>query len=333
MSSTEACECSICCADITAKTGKTTMGCGHSFHFSCLSKWFLSSETCPNCRAEVGENDGFDSTFFTDEDEEEDNDEEDDDEEDEEDEEDEAEELTCEYNCEQMNALILARGGTPFTIDAWIAAGFLPEICFWNADGLNNFLTDAGASPMTNEEWNAEFNKHNPPPTSFTFSSDELDAQIAHYGGQPPNFAQSSEGTRIFYHHDLESFANLCVDQGGRAPTREEWDAYRAKEWDAYLAIVRAQQQVPQSYGGSSAATPATSAKILDMTRDELNSYSRAAGGTEISPTAWTLLASTLKTAGKEQCLNFLQDEFKLVVASLGARILLDEEWEELVSN
>lgn len=48
-------ECPICFdAIVVSKTGITTMSCGHSFHFYCLSKWFLAQPTCectcPCCR-------------------------------------------------------------------------------------------------------------------------------------------------------------------------------------------------------------------------------------------------------------------------------------------
>lgn len=49
-------ECACCLEEITRETGKTTMGCGHSFHFMCLVSWFnvqvrdVGHETCPCCR-------------------------------------------------------------------------------------------------------------------------------------------------------------------------------------------------------------------------------------------------------------------------------------------
>ena len=49
-------QCACCLEDITRETGKTVMGCGHSFHFMCLVSWFdvqvrdHLDETCPCCR-------------------------------------------------------------------------------------------------------------------------------------------------------------------------------------------------------------------------------------------------------------------------------------------
>lgn len=53
-------ECPICCETIeVATTGIATMACNHSFHFFCLSKWFISqpddTQSCPCCRREASD--------------------------------------------------------------------------------------------------------------------------------------------------------------------------------------------------------------------------------------------------------------------------------------
>jgi len=48
-------ECSICYGNIDATTGSTILSCSHSFHFSCIAKWFTKQETCPCCRKEMGD--------------------------------------------------------------------------------------------------------------------------------------------------------------------------------------------------------------------------------------------------------------------------------------
>lgn len=54
-------ECSICYNDITSSTGKVELSCSHSFHFSCLTKWFDRQNTegcgqnCPMCRHQANE--------------------------------------------------------------------------------------------------------------------------------------------------------------------------------------------------------------------------------------------------------------------------------------
>jgi len=46
-------ECSICYENITKETGKAELSCSHSFHLTCLSKWFIKNESCPCCRHEA----------------------------------------------------------------------------------------------------------------------------------------------------------------------------------------------------------------------------------------------------------------------------------------
>ena len=48
-------ECPICYENIDATTGVTTLSCSHSFHYGCISGWFLKQEvgTCPCCRKEM----------------------------------------------------------------------------------------------------------------------------------------------------------------------------------------------------------------------------------------------------------------------------------------
>jgi hypothetical protein len=54
-------DCSICYEAITETTGKTSLGCSHTFHFRCIVKWFDSQvendikESCPCCRHEATE--------------------------------------------------------------------------------------------------------------------------------------------------------------------------------------------------------------------------------------------------------------------------------------
>ena len=45
-------DCPICFESITPSTGNVTTSCGHSYHFSCLSDWYVTQEkkSCPCCR-------------------------------------------------------------------------------------------------------------------------------------------------------------------------------------------------------------------------------------------------------------------------------------------
>jgi hypothetical protein len=50
-------ECAICFEDLTAATGHSTLGCGHTFHLRCVVAWFQEQEcasSCPCCRRVVG---------------------------------------------------------------------------------------------------------------------------------------------------------------------------------------------------------------------------------------------------------------------------------------
>ena len=57
------CECSICLNEITA--GKYSMACEHSYHYRCITNWFLEQadneqkETCPYCRREASEDEAL----------------------------------------------------------------------------------------------------------------------------------------------------------------------------------------------------------------------------------------------------------------------------------
>jgi hypothetical protein len=46
-------ECTICFDPIDEKTGSATLSCGHIYHFGCLARWILKSQTCPYCRHET----------------------------------------------------------------------------------------------------------------------------------------------------------------------------------------------------------------------------------------------------------------------------------------
>jgi hypothetical protein len=54
-------ECPICYEAITAETGVVTTSCSHSYHFTCISGWFIKQEkgTCPCCRKEMSEKEDF----------------------------------------------------------------------------------------------------------------------------------------------------------------------------------------------------------------------------------------------------------------------------------
>jgi hypothetical protein len=46
-------ECTICFEAIDERTGSATLSCGHIYHFGCLARWILKTQTCPYCRHET----------------------------------------------------------------------------------------------------------------------------------------------------------------------------------------------------------------------------------------------------------------------------------------
>lgn len=46
-------ECTICLESIDERTGSATLSCNHSFHFGCLARWILKTQSCPYCRHET----------------------------------------------------------------------------------------------------------------------------------------------------------------------------------------------------------------------------------------------------------------------------------------
>ena len=54
-------ECPICYEAITEETGVVTTSCKHSYHFTCISGWFIKQEkgSCPCCRKEMNEKEDF----------------------------------------------------------------------------------------------------------------------------------------------------------------------------------------------------------------------------------------------------------------------------------
>ena len=46
-------ECAVCLNDDITHTTGGSLACGHTFHTSCIEKWFQSKFSCPNCRRRV----------------------------------------------------------------------------------------------------------------------------------------------------------------------------------------------------------------------------------------------------------------------------------------
>ena len=147
--------CAICFEDIeVAKTGCTTLTCAHQFHYSCLTRWFISAidadgePSCPCCRKVM---DGLENyPEYEDEDANAlDLDDEDDDEDDEEEE--------SFFTFRELKAFIRLRGGTGLAKSYWMSLRNLiavpHQVCFPSIGDLNDVLTDHRATPIGAAEY------------------------------------------------------------------------------------------------------------------------------------------------------------------------------------
>lgn len=51
--------CAVCLDCVLPSHVKTSLPCGHSYHYSCIASWLKRSETCPECRGESPTSDGL----------------------------------------------------------------------------------------------------------------------------------------------------------------------------------------------------------------------------------------------------------------------------------
>lgn len=141
-------ECPICYESITATSGITTLSCSHSFHYGCISGWFLNQDvgTCPCCRKEMTTTEDLprndaESTFSDDSDEDDDDDE-------------EYAELEVRFNREKFGDFLKERGGVGMLeaiSDGWTDAA---TVTFTRTQ-LHFLMIGNGAKPLTDEEWEA----------------------------------------------------------------------------------------------------------------------------------------------------------------------------------
>jgi hypothetical protein len=145
--------CAICFEEIeVAKTGRTTLSCAHEFHYSCLTRWFISAidadgnPSCPCCRKQM---DGLENypEYEGEEDEEDDEDDEDD----------EDEEDPTFWTFAQLKAFVRLRGGWGISMSYWMSMRNLitlpRQVCFASIDELNEVLLDHRASAIAAAEY------------------------------------------------------------------------------------------------------------------------------------------------------------------------------------
>jgi hypothetical protein len=138
--------CAICFEDIeVAKTGCTTLTCAHQFHYSCLTRWFISAidadgePSCPCCRKVM---DGLENypEYEDEEAEEEDDDDED----------------PIFFTFRELKAFIRLRGGSGLAKSYWMSIRNLVlsnHVCFPSIGELNDVLTDHRAYPIAAGEY------------------------------------------------------------------------------------------------------------------------------------------------------------------------------------
>jgi hypothetical protein len=151
-------DCPICFESITAATGVVTTSCGHSYHFACISGWFMKQEngSCPCCRKEMGATEDFPQGSEDDEDESDDEDDSDDEDEDDySDDEDDEEEV--EFERAELDVFLRKRGGVGLTNA--IAAEVCPVLCGLTRMELHFLCIGNGARPITDDDWTMLFEK------------------------------------------------------------------------------------------------------------------------------------------------------------------------------
>jgi hypothetical protein len=135
-------ECPICYDAITAETGVVTTSCGHSYHFSCISGWFIQQEkgTCPCCRKEMVDKEDFPKAEDSESD-------------DSEDEYESDEESQAEFTRVSLDQFLRSRGGLGLT--EAMAAAICEEEAIFNSSELNALCIGNGGRPLAEDEWDA----------------------------------------------------------------------------------------------------------------------------------------------------------------------------------
>ena len=149
-------ECSICYDAINESTGCTKLSCSHSFHFSCISSWFLKQETgsCPFCRKAMDKIEDLPREFTYVEEEDEDDDEDEDEDEDEDDEDDEDEEEDeLQISRADLDTLLRSLGGIGITAVMGQRLFYEDEPTGLTETDIQNICMANGARIMSSDEW------------------------------------------------------------------------------------------------------------------------------------------------------------------------------------
>lgn len=145
-------ECPICYEAITAETGVVTTSCQHSYHFSCISGWYIKQEkgTCPCCRKEMSEKEDFPDVPEEAEDEAES--------ESESESYESEEEYEVEFTRSDLQQFIAAHGGH---LTEQMSDAICAEIAAFTKTELNSLLVGNTGKALTEDEWNQLLHRDN----------------------------------------------------------------------------------------------------------------------------------------------------------------------------
>jgi hypothetical protein len=115
---------------ITKETGVVTTSCGHSFHLTCISKWFSKDETCPCCRKETSNTEKLETVEESD---------------------DEDEDREVEFSREALDAFLRMRGGSGLT--EAMALAICPIFGVFTLSELRSLCIGNGARDLDEDEW------------------------------------------------------------------------------------------------------------------------------------------------------------------------------------
>lgn len=203
-------DCPICYEKINTSTGFTTLSCSHSFHFGCLSGWFLKQEagTCPCCRKEMtatedlprdGEASDSDSESESDS---------------YSDDEYEVGEFEVSFDREKLGDFLKERGG--IGMKDTISAGWddATTVTFTRTQ-LHFLFIGNGAKPFTDEEWEAIIDEED----------DDLEEGEIEESEIFPNFTITAYDANGTWERHVSEEANKAATK-----VQAVWRAHKARE-------------------------------------------------------------------------------------------------------
>ena len=142
-------ECPICYEAITADTGIVTTSCNHSYHFSCISGWYIKQDkgTCPCCRKEMNKEEDFSDILYDGEESQNDEDSQF---------EEESQYDEVEFTRRELQDFIEARGGH---LTSQMSDAICEVIGAFTQTELNSLLIGNTGKVLTEQDWNELLNR------------------------------------------------------------------------------------------------------------------------------------------------------------------------------